>query len=126
MQKSKAEEGYNDYKGSKRYCYQFSLKDNPELIKEYKYWHDNKNIWPEIPRGIKEAGILNMEIYLLGTTMFMIMDTVEDFDLEKDMERLGKMERQAEWEEFMALFQDVKPDTNEKWKLMERVFKLES
>ncbi|MFP4059479.1 MAG: L-rhamnose mutarotase [Bacteroidales bacterium] len=103
----------------------FGLKDNPELIEEYKYWHDNKNIWPEIPRGIKEAGILNMEIYLLDTTMFMIMDTVENFDLEKDMERLGKMDRQKEWEEFMARFQDVKMGSNEKWKLMERVFKLE-
>lgn len=86
------EKGYNDNQGYKRYCFQFALKDDPKLIEEYKYWHDNKNIWPEIPRGIKEAGILNMEIYLLGTTMFMMMDTREDFDLEKDMERLGKME----------------------------------
>ncbi len=86
------EKGYNDNQGYKRYCFQFALKDDPKLIEEYKYWHDNKNIWPEIPFGIKEVGILNMEIYLLGTTMFMMMDTREDFDLEKDMERLGKME----------------------------------
>ncbi len=112
---------------TKRYCMTLDLKDDPELIKEYTYWHENENIWPEIPEGIKEVGIVNMEIYLYGTRMFMIMETTPDFDFEKDMARLGTLERQAEWEKFVWKFQKSAPGSPEgsKWQLMERVYKLE-
>ncbi len=112
---------------TKRYCMTLDLKDDPELIKEYKYWHENENIWPEIPRGIKEVGIVNMEIYLYDTRMFMIMETTLDFDFDKDMARLGTLERQGEWEKFVGKFQKSLPGTPEgsKWQLMERVYKLE-
>ncbi|MFW6249064.1 MAG: L-rhamnose mutarotase [Bacteroidota bacterium] len=112
---------------TKRYCMTLDLKDDPELIKEYKYWHENENIWPEIPEGIKEVGIVNMEIYLYGTRMFMIMETALDFDFEKDMARLGTLERQAEWEKFVGKFQKSLPGAPEgsKWQLMDRVYKLE-
>jgi L-rhamnose mutarotase len=111
----------------KRYCFTLDLQDDPELIKEYKYWHENENIWPEIPEGIKKVGITNMEIYLHGTRMFMIMETVPEFDLEKDFERLGKLPRQAEWEKFVWKFQKSVPGAPEgtKWQLMERVYKLQ-
>ncbi len=114
-------------KKTKRYCMTLDLKDDPELIKEYKYWHENKNIWPEIPEGIKKVGIVNMEIYLYDTRMFMIMETTLDFDFEKDMARLGTLERQAEWEKFVWKFQKSVPGAPEgsKWQLMERVYKLE-
>ena len=123
------QKGYNvpEYKTDcKRYCMTLDLKDDPKLIEEYKYWHDNKNIWPEIPKGIKEAGILNMEIYLYNTRMFMILETKPDFDLDKDMARLGTFPRQEEWEKFMWQFQQSVPGSPEgtKWQLMDRVFKL--
>ncbi len=125
MEKNTLKEGY-PVKGTntKRYCQKFKLKNDPKLIEEYKYWHDNRNIWPEIPRGIKEVGILNMEIYIFGTDLFMIMDVPGDFDYEKDMQILGKLERQEEWEKFMANFQDV-PPSGIKWELMERIYHLE-
>ena len=41
----------------KRYCLTLDLKNDPELIRQYKYWHEDKNIWPEIPRGIRESGL---------------------------------------------------------------------
>ncbi len=55
-----------------------------------KVYIDNKGC--KFPGGIKESGILNKDICRLGTTMFIIMDRREDFDLEKDMKRLGKMD----------------------------------
>ena len=51
----------------KRYCQTLSLKENPELIAEYKKRHRQQNAWPEILAGIKEVGILEMEIYILGS-----------------------------------------------------------
>ena len=39
------------------------LKD---LIATYRRLHSREGIWPEILQGIREVGILEMEIYLLG------------------------------------------------------------
>jgi L-rhamnose mutarotase len=77
--------------------------------------------------GIKGVGLLDMEIYISGTTLFMIMDTVEDFDHEKAMAILGTLPRQADWEAKMSKYQKTSADASakEKWKILERVFKLE-
>lgn len=113
-------------KQTKRYCMTLDLENDPKLIEEYKYWHKNENIWPEIPKGIKEVGIVNMEIYVYDARMFMIMETTTEFDLDKDMERLGTLEKQKEWEEFMWKFQKAVQGAppNSKWQLMERIYKL--
>jgi L-rhamnose mutarotase len=110
----------------KRYCLTLDLKDDPALIKEYRYWHDSRNIWPEIPKGIREVGIKDMEIYLLGTRLFMIMETSPDFDFDTQMGKLAGLPRQKEWEAFVSKFQKSSPDakSSEKWKMMDRIFKL--
>ena len=66
----------------KRYCQTMDLKDNPELIAEYVKRHSEAEAWPEIRAGIREVGILEMEIYILGTRLFMIVETPLDFDWE--------------------------------------------
>lgn len=50
----------------KRYCQTLELRDNPELIAEYRRRHSREKAWPEIRQGIREVGILEMEIYILG------------------------------------------------------------
>ncbi len=65
--------------GFKRYCLTLDLKDDPKLIEEYKYWHQSNHIWSEIPQGIREVGITDMEIYLLGTRLFMILEAGRDY-----------------------------------------------
>ena len=59
----------------KRYCQTLNLKENPELIAEYRKRHLKENAWPEILEGIREVGILEMEIYILGSRLFMIVET---------------------------------------------------
>ena len=110
----------------KRYCKVLQLHDNKELIKQYINIHKPENIWPEIPEGIREAGIIDMEIYLHGNIAFMIMDTVPDFDHDKAMKKLGSLPRQKEWEEYVSQFQQAgeKADTPEKWQTVQRIFKL--
>ena len=109
----------------KRYCQTLELRNEPELIDKYVEAH--AHVWPEVQRGIREVGILDMQIYRLGTRLFMIMDTVDDFDFEKDNARLATLPGQAEWEAYVAQFQGCDPDaaSTEKWQLMERIFKLE-
>lgn len=57
---------------NRRYCFTLDLKDDPALIDQYKRHH--QKIWPEITRSIRDAEVENLEIYLLGTRMFMILD----------------------------------------------------
>ncbi len=111
----------------KRYCQTLDLKENPGLIAEYRRLHSREQAWPEIRKGIREVGILEMEIYILGSRLFMIVETPLDFDWDKAMKRLATLPRQAEWEEYVARFQKCASEnasSAEKWKLMERMFYL--
>ncbi|MDX1285500.1 MAG: L-rhamnose mutarotase, partial [Draconibacterium sp.] len=73
----------------KRFCKALKLEDDPQLIEEYKKVHAPGNAWPEITHGMREVGIIDMEIYIIGTQLFMIMDTIPDFDHEKAMKELA-------------------------------------
>jgi len=111
----------------KRYCKTLLLQDDPDLIRAYRKAHAPGNAWPEISKGMKETGILDMEIYIHENRLFMIMDTVADFDHEKAMAELAGKPRQAEWEVFVSRFQ-VTPGcatADEKWQLMDRIFELD-
>lgn len=108
----------------KRYCQTLELYNDPELIAGYVEEHSR--VWPEIKAGIREVGILDMQIYMYENRLFMIVDTVDDFDWVKDNERLAALPRQAEWEAYVARFQRALPrqPSHEKWKLMKQIFKL--
>ena len=110
-----------------RYCKVLKLQDNKELIEKYKEVHKPGNIWPEIARGIREVGIIDMELYLYGNIAFMIMDTVPGFDHDKAMKQLAGLSQQKEWEEHVSAFQQAgdKSDTPEKWEIVDRIFELE-
>jgi len=110
----------------KRYCQTLDLKDDPALIAEYVKRHSETEAWSEIRAGIKEVGILEMELYLLGTRLFMIVETPLDFEWEKAMAKLAGLPRQAEWENYMSIFQVAKPGASsaEKWQLMDKIFHL--
>lgn len=108
----------------KRYCQTLKLKNNRKLISSYVAVH--KEVWSEIQQGIKEVEILDMQIYIHDNLLFMIVDTVDDFVWDLDMARLALLPRQAEWEKYVARFQEVEEDASskEKWVLMDRIFSL--
>ena len=110
----------------KRYCQTLSLRDNPELIEAYRKAHSKEESWPEIRAGIREVGIQEMEIYILGSKLFMIVETPLNFDWDKAMAKLATLPRQAEWEEYVAIFQQCAEGatSDEKWQMMERMFYL--
>ncbi len=111
---------------TKRYVQFLELEDNPELIKKYKKLHSQKVHWKEIRDGIKDVGILEMEIYIQGNRLVMIVDAPLGFDFDSAMKRLATLPRQQEWEETVAEFQKCSSsDTSaEKWKMAERMFRL--
>jgi L-rhamnose mutarotase len=109
----------------RRYCLTLDLKNDPKLIAEYRKYH--QKIWPEITESIRESGIEDMEIYLLGTRMFMIMEVNESFSFAKKAAADAANPEVQEWEQLMWKFQQALPEAGpgEKWMLMERIFKLE-
>ena len=111
----------------KRYCKFMELEDDPILIEEYKKLHAMGTGWPEITAGMKKVGIIDMEIYISGTKLFMILDTEADFDHEQAMTRLAKLPRQAEWEALVLKYQKTHSEASagEKWQLLERIYKLD-
>jgi L-rhamnose mutarotase len=109
----------------RRFCLALDLKDDPRLIAEYKKYHEK--IWPEITASLKESGIVDAEIYLLGTRMFMILEVNEIFSFESKSRADQENPKVREWEELMWKFQKALPQARpgEKWLLMDRIFKLE-
>jgi len=127
--KETATSGYSEPvydKPTKRFCATLDLKDNPELISQYRKYHSPGTHWPEIARGIRSVGILDMQIYLIGNRMFMIAQTAPDFQWDRQMQKLSTLEKQKDWEILMKNFQQALPGTHEvKWELMEKVFDLD-
>ena len=109
---------------TRRFCFTLDLKDDPALIAEYHKYHEK--IWPEITESIRNSGIEDMEIYLLGTRMLMIMEVNEKFSFEAKAKADRENPKVQEWEELMWKFQKSLPQAQpgEKWLLMERIFKL--
>lgn len=109
-----------------RHCLALDLKDNPELIEAYKKYHAPGGVWPEITESIREAGILDMEIYLTGNRMFMIMEVSEEFDPGRKAALDASNPKVQEWEDLMWRYQQALPwaKAGEKWLPMERVFSL--
>ncbi|GAC1420480.1 MAG: L-rhamnose mutarotase [Acidobacteriaceae bacterium] len=107
-----------------RYCLTLDLQNDPAKIAEYKRHHEK--IWPEIRDSLVDSGVLDMEIYLTGTHLFMIMDTSDDFSFEKKAAMDSANPKVLEWEKLMANFQAVPEgaDPVKRWTLVEKVFDL--
>jgi L-rhamnose mutarotase len=108
----------------KRYCLALDLKDDPQLIAEYKRHHEN--VWPEIKASIVSAGVLDMEIYLVGNRLCMILETEDSFNFAAKAASDATNEKVQQWERLMWQYQTALPQARdgEKWTLMERVFSL--
>ena len=79
----------------KRYCRTMQLREgDSKFIEDYRHAYSEGVIWKEIIYGIRQVGILEMEIYILGTKLFMIVETPVDFNWDEAMERLATLPRQ--------------------------------
>jgi L-rhamnose mutarotase len=110
---------------ARRYCLTLDLKDDPQLIAEYRRQHTA--VWREVTDCMRAAGIVDMELHLLGTRLFMIMDVDDNFSFENKTRIERDYPKVQEWEQLMWKFQQPMPTAKlgEKWILMERIFKLE-
>ena len=110
----------------KTYCLALDLKDDPELIAEYRSLHQPEMIWPEVVANIKSHGVVSEEIFLLGNRMVMVLRTTDDFDFDSKAAIDGANEKMREWEDLMWRFQKPVPQARpgQKWVLMEKIFEV--
>jgi L-rhamnose mutarotase len=110
---------------TKRYCLTLDLKNDPALIAEYRRYH--QQVWPEITKSIRDSGVEDMEIYLLGTRLFMTMEVNQSFSFSAKTEADSRNPKVQEWEKLMWKFQQPLPQAKpgEKWVLMDQIFRLE-
>ena len=108
-----------------RYVLTVDLRDDPAAIEEYKEHH--RRVWPEVLRSLRQIGVLEMDIYLLGRRLTMVMDVVSGFDLKESFAiHAASDPRCREWEELMKTFQVPPPmaGPGDMWARMEPVFQL--
>lgn len=110
----------------KTYCLALDLHDDPDLIAEYKRYHQPENVWPEVVANIRSQGVISEEIYLLGTRMVMVLRTADDFSFDAKAAADQADPKMRAWEELMWKYQKPAPHAKpgEKWILMEKIFEL--
>lgn len=109
-----------------RYALALDLIDDEELIARYEAHH--VKIWPEVRNHLHQHGVLAMEIYRLGTRLFMVMETDDAvYSPEAIAQATQTNEAIARWETLMWTFQAPTPWTQagEKWVPMKRIFDLD-
>lgn len=110
----------------KRFAMTVLLKDDLALIKQYEEYH--ANVWPEVLESSKRCGILRTFIYRYGRQLFMFMETVDEFDMERDMPKYMEHPRAQEWDSFMRGFQEPPPGAPEgtTWVSMKEIYASEA
>ncbi len=109
---------------SKRHCLGLDLHDDSRVIEEYVRYH--ADVWPEVKQSLRDSGILDMEIYLIGNRLFMIIEAEDSFSFERKNAMDAANPKVQEWEALMGAFQKTLPQStpDQKWVEGKRVFKL--
>ncbi len=107
-----------------RYCLALDLVNDTALIAEYQQLH--QRIWPSVAEHLRNQQVLDMQIWRLGTRLFMVMDTAAGFSFAA-LERAALANPEVQrWESLMWRFQAPTPwtDPGGKWQPMEQMFSL--
>lgn len=109
---------------NRRFCLALDLRNDPHALSEYDRYH--QAVWPEVLQSLRDAGIVDMEIYRIENRLFMIMEVGESFSFEA--KRAADLSNAVvqKWETLMSTFQQPLPSAKpgEKWLLTTRVFSL--
>jgi L-rhamnose mutarotase len=109
----------------KQYAKTVLLKNDPELLAKYRAYHNE--IWPEVVQSFKAVGVIDIQIWLIGRQLFMLMTTEDTFNPEKDLAHyLTLHPRNKEWEDLMTTFQERVPEAKpgEHWAELELIFQI--
>ena len=90
-------------------AYGLDLKQDPALVQQTLVYH--RAVWPEVVASLKRIGVRGNRIYAVGTRLFMVLETDDDFDPVHDLSRYTEEPRAREWDELMRTLQQPLPET---------------
>ena len=108
-----------------RHVLAVDLKDDPAVIEAYTAHH--RRVWPEVLRSLRGAGLADLQIYMLGRRLVMLVDLPDGVDLRRAFAAHAVSDpRVAEWEALMKSMQQPAPGSapGEWWAAMQPVFHL--
>jgi len=108
-----------------RHVLAVDLKDDPAVIEAYTAHH--RRVWPEVLRSLRGAGLGDLQIYMLGRRLVMLVDMTDGLDVRRAFAaHVASHPRVAEWEALMKSMQQPPPGSaaGEWWAVMQPVFHL--
>lgn len=109
-----------------RYVFTVNLKDDPAAIDAYRRYHGD--VWPEVLQSLRQVGVRQMDIHLLGRRAVMIVEMNDGLDYRVAFKtHASSSHRVAEWERLMKTLQEPHADARagEWWAFMEPVFHMD-
>jgi L-rhamnose mutarotase len=100
------------------------LKDDDAAVEVYRTHH--QQVWPEVVASLRSAGIIELDIYLLGRRLVMIVETDGQDFRQCFAAHRSSHPRVVEWETLMRSLQETPPGSapGDWWAQMELVFSL--
>jgi L-rhamnose mutarotase len=109
-----------------RHVFAVNLKDDPGIVETYKQHH--RDVWPEVQASLRRVGVQQMDIYLLGRRLVMVVEMRNGLDYRAAFKsHASSSERVVEWERLMKSLQEPPAEARagEWWAFMDPVFHLE-
>jgi L-rhamnose mutarotase len=109
----------------RRLCFALDLVDDAGLIAAYERAHAPGAVWAEVTEGIRASGVAAMEIWRVGTRLFMIAEVADDWPRPLP-DRLRAVDDR--WQATMDRFQRrlAEAAEGEKWAPMTRIYSLDA
>ena len=109
-----------------KHVFTVNLRNDPGIVETYKRHH--REVWPEVQASLRSVGVQQMDIYLLGLRLVMVVEMRDGLDYRVAFtSHASSSERVAEWERLMRSLQESPAEARagEWWAFMEPVFHLE-
>lgn len=108
-----------------RHILAVDLIEDAAVIEAYQEHH--RRVWPEVVTSLRRAGLADLQIYMLGRRLVMLVDTRDGLDVGRAFAaHSASHPRVAEWEALMKSMQQPPPGSaaGEWWAVMQPVFHL--
>jgi len=110
-------------------CFAVDLKDDKDIIERYKELHMPGGPPAAVTKSLRNAGIAELEIYLIGNRLFMIMEVGERYSANEKSRVDAHIPKVQTWNALMETLQQELPFSTPdvasgKWRCMERIYSL--
>ncbi|MND76583.1 L-fucose mutarotase [compost metagenome] len=108
-----------------RRCFAVDLHDDPDQVARYRDWHRAGGPPAAVTEAIRADDVRELEIWLVGDRMFMILEQGDAYDPEAKLARDAANPDVQAWDALMRSFQKPLPFApDQTWVEMTRIYAL--